>query len=108
LLKVKRGIVIVDKSSLLYSGLIVSQEVLLLLLKYFSFSLTLRLTITWFPNFNPFVQPFYTLTKITDPYLRIFRGLVPSFLGVDISPIVAIVLLESLRKSVNAFDVSAM
>jgi YggT family protein len=56
---------------------------------------------TWFPNFNPFVQPFYLLAKITDPYLRLFRGLMPTVFGVDLSPIIAIMWLECLIEIIN-------
>lgn len=58
--------------------------------------LLLRVSLTWFPNINWFSQPLYSLSKITDPYLRLFRGVVPPFLGMDISPILGFILLQFL------------
>jgi YggT family protein len=65
-------------------------------LKFYTTLLTLRVYITWFPNFNMYHQPFVTLGKITDPYLRLFRGLLPVFIGIDLSPLLAFVFLRTL------------
>ena len=50
--------------------------------------------ITWFPNFNTYTQPFYSLGKMTDPYLKVFRGLIPAIFGIDLSPILGFLLLN--------------
>lgn len=65
-------------------------------LKFYIALLTLRVYLTWFPNLNFYTQPFYSLGKMTDPYLRIFRGIVPAFLGVDLSPLLGFILLTFL------------
>jgi len=39
--------------------------------------LLVRVSLTWFPNVNWYAQPFYSLSRLTDPYLKIFRGIVP-------------------------------
>ena len=39
------------------------------------------------------LQPVY---QITDPYLNLFRGLIPPVFGLDLSPILAFVLLNVL------------
>jgi YggT family protein len=65
-------------------------------LKFYTTLLTLRVYVTWFPNFNMYHQPLYTLGKITDPYLRLFRGLLPTFIGIDLSPLLAFVFLTTL------------
>ena len=57
---------------------------------------TLRVYITWFPNINLYEQPFYTLAKLADPYLRVFRELLPSILGFDLSPLLGFVFLTFL------------
>ena len=58
----------------------------------------MRVSLTWFPNINWYTQPFYYLSRLTDPYLRIFRGIVPPLIGMDISPILAFVLLQCIMK----------
>ena len=65
-------------------------------LKFFNTLLTLRIYITWFPNFNMYHQPLYTVTKMTDPYLKLFRGLLPTFIGIDLSPLLAFVFLSTV------------
>ena len=39
------------------------------------------------------LQPVF---QITDPYLNLFRGLIPPIFGLDLSPILAFVLLNVL------------
>jgi YggT family protein len=65
-------------------------------LKCYIVALTLRVYLTWFPNINFFAQPFSTLGKIADPYLKVFRGIVPPLLGFDLSPLLCFVLLTFL------------
>jgi YggT family protein len=43
-----------------------------------------------------FLQPVYT---ITDPYLNLFRGLIPPLGGLDLSPIVAFFTLNVLSST---------
>ncbi len=87
--------------SLLSQTLTILQDSALMFFKWYNLLITLRLTMTWFPNFNPFVQPFYLLARFTDPYLRLFRGLIPSIFGVDVSPILAILWIQCLIEIVN-------
>jgi YggT family protein len=65
-------------------------------LKFYTTLLTLRVYITWFPNLNMYHQPLLSLGKITDPYLRLFRGMLPTLIGVDLSPLLAFVFLTTL------------
>ena len=53
-----------------------------------------RVLISWFPGVdygNPLVR---ALLAVTDPVLRIFRPILPTFAGIDVSPILAIVTLR--------------
>ena len=65
-------------------------------LKIYILLLTFRVTLTWFPNINWYTQPFYTVIKLTNPYLRLFKGLLPTLFGLDLSPILAFLFLEAL------------
>jgi Predicted integral membrane protein len=44
-----------------------------------------RLILTWFPN--PPRQIMYPLATLCDPYLNLFRGIIPPLGGIDLSPI---------------------
>jgi YggT family protein len=45
-----------------------------------------------------YTQPFVTLGKMTDPYLRLFRGLIPPVFGFDLSPLLSFLLLTFLEE----------
>ena len=66
-------------------------------LKFYTALLTMRVYLTWFPNFNLYVQPFQTIGTMTDPYLRLFRGIIPSLIGFDLSPLLAFMFLTFLQ-----------
>ena len=65
-------------------------------LKFYIVALTLRVYLTWFPNINFYTQPFSSLGKMTDPYLRVFRGIIPTLIGFDMSPILGFLLISFL------------
>ncbi len=64
--------------------------------------LIIRIFLTWIPNIDRDSQPFGFLRSITDPFLNIFRGLIPPIGGMlDISPIIAFFALQFLQIGVN-------
>lgn len=69
------------------------------LIFYFYYILIiLRIFLTWFPNTNWQQQPYSWMRSVTDPFLNIFRGIIPPIGGMlDISPIIAIVLLQLMQ-----------
>ena len=60
--------------------------------------ITARILLSWFPQAQGIgiLQPIY---QITDPYLNLFRGIIPPVFGLDLSPILAFVTLDLLGKS---------
>ncbi len=56
----------------------------------------IRVLLSWFPTINWFDPPFSYLSQLTDPYLNIFRSIIPPLGGLDFSPILAIFLLQFL------------
>ncbi len=58
--------------------------------------LFVRILLTWFPNISFQDQPFATLAQITDPYLNLFRSIIPPLGGMDFSPMLAIIVLQLL------------
>lgn len=60
--------------------------------------LILRIFLTWIPNIDWENQPYRILRAITDPFLNIFRNIIPPIGGVlDVSPIVAFIVLQILQ-----------
>jgi len=51
----------------------------------YTYVLIIRILLTWFPNISWYNQPFSTLSQLTDPYLNLFRSIIPLG-GIDISP----------------------
>lgn len=70
-------------------------------LSIFQSVLIVRLILTWFPEPpQAIVQP---LATICDPYLNLFRGIIPPINGtIDLSPILAFVVLDVFTGSAAA------
>lgn len=68
--------------------------------------LVIRVLLSWFPNINWYSPPFSWLSQLTDPYLNIFRGLIPPIGGLDFSPIIAFFLLQFLVQLLAGFSSS--
>jgi uncharacterized protein YggT (Ycf19 family) len=64
-------------------------------LSIYNLIITARILLSWFPQAQgvALLQPIYA---ITDPYLNVFRGLIPPIFGLDFSPILAFFLLSVL------------
>jgi YggT family protein len=63
-----------------------------------------RILLSWFPNLNWFNPPLSILSQVTDPYLNLFRSIIPPLGGIDFSPMLAIFLLQIVS---NMFQVAA-
>mmetsp|Transcript_14958 Transcript_14958/g.64100 ORF Transcript_14958/g.64100 Transcript_14958/m.64100 type:complete len:204 (+) Transcript_14958:41-652(+) len=60
-----------------------------------------RLILTWFPN--PPRQIVYPLATLCDPYLNLFRGIIPPIGGtIDLSPILAFTVLNVFTNTAAA------
>lgn len=65
-------------------------------LQIYTILLFVRILLTWFPNISFYDQPFATLAQLTDPYLNLFRSIIPPLGGMDFSPMLAIIVLQLL------------
>ncbi len=63
--------------------------------------LIIRILLSWFPNINWFDPPFSILSQLTDPYLNLFRSLIPPLGGLDFSPMLAIFALQILQSMIS-------
>ncbi len=73
-------------------------QVLAQTLEIYSLVLIVRVLLSWFPNLdwgNPILS---TVSSITDPYLNVFRGLIPPLGGIDLSAILAFVALSIMQQ----------
>jgi YggT family protein len=68
----------------------------------YTFLLLIRVLLTWFPTINWYDQPFAALSQITDPYLNLFRRIIPPLGGIDFSPMLAIILLQIVGGGLQA------
>ena len=70
-------------------------------LSIYNLLITGRILLSWFPQAQgiELLQPLYT---ITDPFLNVFRGLIPPLFGIDFSPIAGFFLLNVLQSSTAA------
>lgn len=75
-------------------------KVLDLIFQALYWALMIRILISWVPHdrYHPIISKLY---DVTDPILRPFQGIVPSWrFGIDFSPIFAFLALSLIRKVV--------
>lgn len=79
-------------------------DIVLLLLRLYSWILLARALVSWIPNLDPYHPAVQMLYQVTEPILEPIRKLVPPLGGVmDISILIAffaIMILEQLLRSV--------
>ena len=75
-------------------------------LSIYSFILIIRILLTWFPGIDWSNGVLSALTSITDPYLNIFRGIIPPIGGFDISSLLAFLLLNVIQNLIYTFKKS--
>ena len=71
--------------------------VLVKTLQIYTLVLIVRVLLSWFPNLdwgNPVLS---AICSISDPFLNVFRGLIPPIGGIDLSAIVAVFSLQLLQ-----------
>lgn len=71
--------------------------VLVKTLQIYTLVLIVRVLLSWFPNLdwgNPILS---AISSITDPFLNVFRGIIPPIGGLDVSAIVAFLALQLVQ-----------
>ena len=61
--------------------------------------LFVRILLSWFPNIDWSSLPFSVLSQLTDPYLNLFRKIIPPMGGLDFSAILALLLLQVVQSA---------
>ncbi|MEB3336661.1 MAG: YggT family protein [Leptolyngbyaceae bacterium] len=59
--------------------------------------------LTWF-NVDWSNPIFSTLRQLTEPYLNLFRSLIPPMGGIDFSPMLAIFLMQFLARTLSSLS----
>lgn len=69
--------------------------------QFYFWLLIVRIFLTWIPTID-WNSPFYSkLAAVCDIYLNPFRRIIPSFGGLDFSPIVAILFLHLVKITIR-------
>ena len=67
------------------------------LLYFYSVLIVVYVLMSWFPISGVFAEIYNVLGSIVEPYLSIFRRFIPPVGAVDISPMVAILVLMAVQ-----------
>lgn len=68
-----------------------------LLIQALTWLILIRVLMSWIPNLDPFNPIVRLLRQATDPILEPARRIIPPIGGMDISPIVVILILQGLQ-----------
>ena len=71
-----------------------------LIFHFYSLLIFLRIFLSWIPNIDWHQQPVKWVREVTDAYLNLFRNIVPPIGMLDISPMIALIVLWLLQSLV--------
>ena len=77
-------------------------------LSIYSYILIIRVLLTWFPGIDWSNGVLSAMSSITDPYLNIFRGIIPPIGGLDISSLLAFLLLSVAQELLRNLQYSSL
>ena len=77
-------------------------------LSIYSFILIIRILLTWFPGIDWSNGVLSALTSITDPYLNIFRCIIPPIGWFDISSLLAFLLLNVIQNLITNLQYASL
>lgn len=64
------------------------------IIQLYSFLIILWCLLSWFPNIRWYDQPWKTLDRIIAPVIAPFRKILPPINGIDLSPMIATLVLQ--------------
>jgi YggT family protein len=83
-------------------------QVLAQTLSIYTLVLLVRVLLSWFPNLDWSNPVLSTVSSVTDPYLNAFRGLIPPLGGLDLSAILAFIVLQLAQSLLEGASVSLL
>nr|QCI08081.1 hypothetical protein [Plumaria plumosa] len=93
--------IIIYSLNLIFTSIANFSEIYLILI-------LLKLSLAWFPTVNWYNEPFCSLNRLTDPYLKLFRGTIPMIFGMDMSPMLGIIFLQCLTVIFNNIRIESI
>jgi YggT family protein len=78
-------------------------QIITSIIEGYTFVIILWCLLSWFPNIRWYEQPFKTLDMLVAPVIGPFRRLIPPIGGIDLSPMVAILLLQFIAQAARNF-----
>jgi uncharacterized protein YggT (Ycf19 family) len=75
-------------------------QIVTTLIQFYAFLIIAYVLMSWFPLSGVFADLFGVLGSVCEPYLGLFRRIIPPMGALDISPIVAILVLNVLGRLV--------
>jgi YggT family protein len=75
-------------------------------IQIYSVLLIVTILLSWFPQIDWYKQPFAAMRQVTNPFLNLFRGIVPPMGGMDFSPMLAIISLSILQRVLASVPIS--
>lgn len=76
-------------------------------LEIYSYLLIARILLSWFQTAEWANNIISFLSPVTDPYLNIFRSIIPPLGGIDLSPILAFLALSFIQRALAPFIFSS-
>ena len=76
-------------------------------LEIYSYLLIARILLSWFQTAEWANNLISFLSPVTDPYLNIFRSIIPPLGGLDLSPILAFLALSFIQRALAPFIFSS-
>jgi len=67
------------------------------LIRFYELLIIVYVLMSWFPVRGMLYDVYSVLGSVVEPYLGIFRRVIPAFGGIDFSPWVAIIVLDFAR-----------
>lgn len=65
------------------------------IVNFYVFLIIIYVLLSWFPHERGFMSDVYNvLGSICEPYLGLFRKIIPAMGGVDFSPVIAVIVLQ--------------
>lgn len=77
-------------------------------LEIYGYLLIARILLSWFQTAEWAQNIISFLSPITDPYLNIFRSIIPPLGGIDFSAILAIIALQFIQSALAPFITRAL
>lgn len=66
------------------------------IVELYSFLVIFWCLLSWFPNVRWYNQPFKTLDRLVQPVMAPFRKILPPINGIDLSPMIAMAVLQAI------------